>query len=147
MHELPKQRPDGVPYPVQLDDTELRRTLEPLAFNVLRQAGTEPPYSGEYENTETEGVYHCRACDAELFRSDAKFHSGCGWPSFYAPTENDAVVLLVDHLLGYPRIEVRCQSCGSHLGHVFEGEGYPTPTDQRWCINSVCLRLEPKSVG
>ena len=147
MHELPKQRPDGAPYPVQLDDAELHRSLEPLAFHVLRQAGTEPPYSGEYENTETEGVYHCRACDAELFRSDAKFHSGCGGPSFYAPTENDAVVLLVDHLLGYPRTEVRCQSCGSHLGHVFHGEGYPTPTDQRWCINSVCLRLEPTSAG
>jgi len=144
VHDLPKQRPDGTPYPVQLDDTELRRTLTPLAFHVLRQAGTEPPFSGEYENTETAGVYHCRACDAELFRSDAKFHSGCGWPSFYAPTESDAVVLLVDHLLGYPRIEVRCQNCGSHLGHVFEGEGYPTPTDQRWCINSVCLRLEPQ---
>ncbi len=147
MHELPKLQPDGSPYPVQLDDAELRSTLEPLAYHVLRQAGTEPPYSGEYENTETEGVYHCRACEAELFRSDAKFHSGCGWPSFYAPTESDAVVLLVDHLLGYPRVEARCQSCGSHLGHVFEGEGYRTPTDQRWCINSVCLRLEPKSIG
>ena len=147
MHDLPKQRPDGAPYPVQLDDAELRRKLEPLAFHVLRQAGTEPPFSGEYENTETEGVYRCRACDAELFRSEAKFHSGCGWPSFYEPTEADAVVLLVDHLLGYPRIEVRCRNCGSHLGHVFQGEGYPVPTDQRWCINSVCLTLEPRQVG
>jgi peptide-methionine (R)-S-oxide reductase len=147
MHELPKQLPDGSPYPVQLDDEDLRRRLEPLAFHVLRQAGTEPPGSGEYEDTDTVGVYHCRACDAELFRSDAKFHSGCGWPSFYAPTEDDAVVLLEDRLLGYPRIEARCRTCGSHLGHVFQGEGFPTPTDQRWCINSVCLRLEPADQG
>lgn len=147
MEELPKLRPDGTPYPVQLDDEELRQRLDRMSYHVLRQAGTEPPGTGEYENTETEGVYRCKACDAELFRSDAKFHSGCGWPSFYQPTEDDAVVLLVDHLLGYPRIEVRCKSCGSHLGHVFEGEGYRTPTDQRWCINSVCLKLEPKKIG
>ncbi len=143
MEELPNQRPDGSPYPVQLEDHELRERLDPLSYHVLRQAGTEPAFSGKYEDTDTEGVYRCRACDAELFRSDAKFHSGCGWPSFYAPTAEDAVVLLVDHLMGYARIEVRCVNCGSHLGHVFEGEGYPTPTNQRWCINSVCLTLEP----
>ncbi|MFN0026032.1 MAG: peptide-methionine (R)-S-oxide reductase MsrB [Acidimicrobiales bacterium] len=142
-HHLPTTLPDGEPYPVQLDDDEVRQRLDPLSYNVLRQAGTEAPFSGEYDNADTEGVYRCKACDAELFRSEHKFHSGCGWPSFYAPTENDAVVLLVDHDLGYPRTEVRCRNCGSHLGHVFQGEGYPVPTNQRWCINSVCLTLEP----
>jgi peptide-methionine (R)-S-oxide reductase len=137
-------RPDGVPYPVQLDDTEMRKKLDPLAFNVLRQAGTERAGTGEYTDTETDGVYRCRACEAELFRSETKFHSGCGWPSFYAPTSSDAVVLLEDHLLGYPRVEARCANCGSHLGHVFRGEGFKVPTDERWCINSVCLTLEPK---
>ena len=137
-------RPDGTPYPVQLDDDELARNLDPLSFRVLRMAATERAGTGEYTDTETEGVYRCKACDAELFRSDTKFHSGCGWPSFYAPTDDDAVVLMTDHLLGYPRTEVRCAACGSHLGHVFTGEGLPVPTDERWCINSVSLKLEPK---
>jgi peptide-methionine (R)-S-oxide reductase len=138
-------RPDGVPYPVQLDDSEMRKKLDPLAFNVLRQAGTERAGTGEYTDTETDGVYRCRACEAELFRSETKFHSGCGWPSFYEPTSSDAVVLLEDRLLGYPRVEARCANCGSHLGHVFRGEGFKVPTDERWCINSVCLTLEPKA--
>ena len=106
---------------------------------MLRQAGTEAPFTGEYTDTKTEGVYRCRACGAELFRSDAKFESHCGWPSFYQPTEDDAVVLLEDDSLGDVRTEVRCAACDSHLGHVFEGEGYQVPTDQRWCINSVSL--------
>ena len=138
-------RPDGLPYPVQLDDAEMRKKLDPLAFNVLREAGTERAGTGEYTDTETDGVYRCRACEAELFRSDTKFHSGCGWPSFYEPTSDDAVVLLEDHLLGYPRVEARCANCGSHLGHVFRGEGFKVPTDERWCINSVCLTLETKA--
>ncbi len=112
---------------------------------MLRNAATEVPFTGEYTDSETVGVYHCKACNAELFRSDSKFHSGCGWPSFYQPAANDAVTLLEDRSLA-PRIrtEVRCASCDSHLGHVFEGEGYAVPTDQRWCINSVALILEPK---
>ena len=144
---LSNLRPDGSPYPVQLDDAELRSRLDPLSFTVLRQAGTERAGTGEYTDAETEGVYRCKACSAELFRSDTKFHSGCCWPSFYAPTDDDAVVLLTDHLLGYPRTEARCANCGSHLGHVFVGEGFPVPTDQRWCINSVSLTLEPRSPG
>ena len=128
---------------VQLTDEEWRQRLTPEEYRVLRQAGTEAAFTGEYTDTKTDGVYRCRACGAELFRSDAKFESHCGWPSFYQPTEDDAVVLLEDRSLGGVRTEVRCASCGSHLGHVFEGEGYQVPTDQRWCINSVSLTLEP----
>lgn len=141
--EISPIRPDGTPYRHQLDDKQLRDTLDPLSYNVLRQAGTERAGTGQYTDTETIGVYRCRACGDELFRSETKFHSGCGWPSFYAPTADDAVVLLTDNLLGYPRVEARCAGCGSHLGHVFTGEGYGTPTDERWCINSVSLTLEP----
>ena len=130
---------------IQIDEAALKARLDPLSYDVLRNAATEAAFSGEYTDTETTGVYKCKACNSELFRSETKFHSGCGWPSFYAPTENDAVTLLEDRSLA-PRIrtEVRCAACDSHLGHVFEGEGFGTPTDQRWCINSVSLILEPK---
>lgn len=131
-------------YPVTKTDQEWRQQLNDLEYHVLRQAGTERPHTGEYTDTTTEGVYSCRACGAELFRSDTKFHSHCGWPSFYAPLAEDRVEYLADDTMGMRRVEVRCASCGSHLGHVFEGEGYDTPTDQRYCINSVCLRLEPQ---
>jgi peptide-methionine (R)-S-oxide reductase len=132
---------------VQLTDEEWRQRLTPEEYRVLRQAGTEAPFRGEYTDTKTEGVYRCRACGAELFRSAAKFDSHCGWPSFYQPTADDAVVLLEDRSLGSVRTEARCANCGSHLGHVFEGEGYDVPTDQRWCINSVSLTLEPAADG
>ena len=133
------------PFEVQLNDANLESKLDSLSFDVLRKAGTETAFTGEYYETETIGVYKCKACNAELFRSEEKFHSGCGWPSFYAPKADDAVILLEDRSLA-PRIrtEVRCAKCGSHLGHVFEGEGYAVPTDQRWCINSVALVLEEK---
>ncbi len=130
-------------YPVTRTDAEWRERLSDQEYAVLRKAGTERPFPGEYVDTETVGVYSCRACGAELFRSDTKFHSHCGWPSFYEPTDDDAVELIEDRSLGMVRVEARCAACGSHLGHVFEGEGYPTPTDQRWCINPVSLRLEP----
>ena len=130
---------------IQIDEAELKARLDPLSYDVLRNAATENAFTGEYTDTETTGVYKCKACESELFRSETKFHSGCGWPSFYAPTENDAVTLIEDRSLA-PRVrtEVRCAACDSHLGHVFEGEGFGTPTDQRWCINSVSLILEPK---
>ncbi|HUV47757.1 MAG TPA: peptide-methionine (R)-S-oxide reductase MsrB [Actinomycetes bacterium] len=124
-------------------DAEWRAQLSPQEYAVLRQAGTEPAFTGEYTDTVTTGVYRCRACSQELFRSDAKFASHCGWPSFYAPTEDDAVELIEDRSHGMARTEARCANCGSHLGHVFEGEGYDVPTDQRWCINSISLTLEP----
>lgn len=136
-------RPDGTPYPIVKDEAEWQSALSPKEYHVLREAGTEAPFVGEYTDTRTEGVYRCRACSAELFRSDAKFDSHCGWPSFYAPLAKDSVVYLEDRSLGSVRTEVRCAACGGHLGHVFQGEGYGTPTDLRYCINSISMTLEP----
>ncbi|MCX5386327.1 peptide-methionine (R)-S-oxide reductase MsrB [Streptomyces sp. NBC_00083] len=130
-------------YDVEKPDEQWRAELTPAEYQVLRQAGTEPAFVGEYTDTKTEGVYSCRACGAELFTSREKFESHCGWPSFYDPKDSDAVELIDDRSHGMVRTEVRCVKCGSHLGHVFEGEGYATPTDQRYCINSISLRLNP----
>jgi len=132
-------------YTVTKTEEEWREELSPAEYQVLRQAGTERPFVGEYTDTKTEGVYACRACGAELFTSDTKFESHCGWPSFYTPLAGDSVEYIEDRSMGMKRVEVRCASCGSHLGHVFEGEGYDTPTDQRFCINSISLSLRPKS--
>jgi peptide-methionine (R)-S-oxide reductase len=129
-------------YQVEKSDAEWREQLSP---EVLRKAGTERPFVGEYTDTKTEGVYRCKACQAELFRSTTKFDSHCGWPSFYAPRAGDSVEYIEDRSMGSVRTEVRCANCGSHLGHVFEGEGYGTPTDQRFCINSISLTLEPSA--
>lgn len=129
---------------VQKTPQQWREVLTPFEFQVLREGGTERPGTGEYEHFSEPGTYACKACSAELFTSEEKFASHCGWPSFYAPASDDRVVYLRDESLpGRPRIEVRCGSCGSHLGHVFEGEGYDTPTDLRYCINSVCLVHQP----
>ncbi|MGW3039438.1 peptide-methionine (R)-S-oxide reductase MsrB [Kitasatospora sp. NPDC001159] len=130
-------------YEIQKTEAEWRAQLSPEEYHVLREAGTERPFAGEYTDTKTVGVYSCRACGAELFSSETKFDSHCGWPSFYDARNSEAVELLEDNSLGMRRVEVRCKRCGGHLGHVFEGEGYGTPTDLRYCINSVSLTLKP----
>jgi peptide-methionine (R)-S-oxide reductase len=138
-------KPDGTAYDVTKSEDEWKGSLSREEYYVLREAGTEPPFTGEYTDTKTVGTYRCRACQAELFSSESKFDSHCGWPSFFTPLAGDSVVLLEDRsLLGGVRTEARCAKCGSHLGHVFTGEGYETPTDQRWCINSISITLDPK---
>ena len=121
----------------------MAQETQPARVRRAASRGNRTPFVGEYTDTKTEGVYQCRACGAELFRSTEKFESHCGWPSFFDPADSDAVILRPDHSLGQKRVEVLCANCHSHLGHVFEGEGYPTPTDQRYCINSISLRLVP----
>lgn len=131
--------------PANLDEAQLKASMDSLSYEVLREGATERPFTGEYTDSEKVGSYRCKACGNELFKSETKFHSGCGWPSFYAPTTADSVRLLEDPSIpNRMRTEVRCAKCDSHLGHVFDGEGYDVPTDQRWCINSVSLILEEK---
>lgn len=124
-------------------DVQWQQILSPEEFHVLRQAGTERPFTGEYWDTTTEGVYSCRACGSELFASTTKFDAGCGWPSFFAPLAEDRVRYISDESMGMKRVEVRCATCDSHMGHVFEGEGFKTPTDLRYCMNSLSLTLRP----
>lgn len=126
---------------VHKSEEQWREELMPQEFQVLRKAGTERPYTGQYYDAHTTGVYQCRACGQELFTSTDKFDSHCGWPSFWAPLAEDRVRYLRDRSLGMERIEVRCSRCDSHLGHLFEGEGFQTPTDQRFCINSISMKL------
>ncbi|HEX4778476.1 MAG TPA: peptide-methionine (R)-S-oxide reductase MsrB [Acidimicrobiia bacterium] len=121
-------------------DDEWKQDLDPQRYHVLREAGTEPPFSGEYVHTKADGTYHCGACDAVLFRSDDKFESGTGWPSFTQPAVADAVEVVEDRSHGMVRAEVRCRRCGSHLGHVFD-DG-PRPTGLRYCMNSLALQLD-----
>jgi peptide-methionine (R)-S-oxide reductase len=130
---------------IEKTDEQWRSELNAEEYRVLRAAGTEAPFIGEYTDTETTGIYACRACGAELFRSDAKFHSGCGWPSFFTPLAAESVIEIKDKTMGMVRTEIRCAACDSHLGHVFEGEGYKTPTDLRYCINSISMTLIPGS--
>ncbi len=132
----------GMSYQVSKTDEQWRAELTPEEYAVLRKAGTERPFTGEYDSTTTEGVYSCRACGAELFRSETKFDSHCGWPSFYAPSEKDNVELHEDISMGMKRVEVLCATCGSHLGHVFD-DAPQTPTGDRYCMNSVSLKLAP----
>lgn len=125
---------------VQKNDAEWRKELTPNQYHVTRQKGTEPPFTGEYESTKTPGTYNCVCCGQPLFRSEAKFDSGCGWPSYTAPLAGEAVAEERDTSHGMLRTEVKCSRCDAHLGHVFD-DG-PGPTGLRYCINSVSLNLK-----
>jgi peptide-methionine (R)-S-oxide reductase len=135
-------RNDGRTYEVAKDEAQWRVELDPAEFGVLRLAGTERPGTGALLDEHREGVYRCRACGNELFRSETKFDAHCGWPSFYSPLAGDRVELIEDRALGMVRTEVRCARCGSHLGHVFD-DAPQTPTGDRFCMNSVSLTFEP----
>lgn len=126
-------------------DEEWKKILTPEQFRILRQAGTEAPNGQVYKEfkKQGEGAYHCAGCDALLFSSKEKFDSGCGWPSFYDPAKAENVTTKVDLSGGMVRTEVVCAKCDGHLGHVFKGEGFDTPTDQRYCINGVGLKFVP----
>jgi len=124
-------------------DDEWKKELTPEQYQVARQCGTEPPFTGKYWNLHDDGTYHCVCCNAKLFSSGTKFESGSGWPSFYAPLDENNLKMIDDTSHGMRRVEVDCATCGAHLGHVFP-DG-PKPTGQRFCINSASLAFEKKS--
>lgn len=126
-----------------ISDTSWRERLSEAEYRVLREAGTERPHTGKFNDFYEPGVYSCKACGTELFRSTEKFDAQCGWPAFFSPLAGDRIIEREDRSLGHVRTEVRCAACDSHLGHVFAGEGFNTPTDLRYCINSICLDFTP----
>lgn len=125
----------------QLTDSDWRERLTPEEYHVLREKGTERPFTGLYTDSEDDGIYRCKGCGAKLFTSDNKFHSGCGWPSFDKTIDDSAVDEHVDATLGMRRVEVTCSNCGAHLGHVFP-DGPQETTGMRYCINSVAIALD-----
>lgn len=138
MEESPTNQESTVSYKVEKSEEQWRAELGPEQYAVLREAATERPWTGELLDESRAGVYACAACGAELFKSGTKFDSNCGWPSFYESVDPEAVQLIEDDSLGMVRTEVRCATCGSHLGHVFP-DGFGTPTGDRYCMNSVSL--------
>ncbi|HVB05474.1 MAG TPA: peptide-methionine (R)-S-oxide reductase MsrB [Acidimicrobiales bacterium] len=135
---------EGTSEPMELTDQEWRQRLSAEEFHVLREKGTDRPFSGEYTHPVYEGTFRCAACGQELFAADDQFDSGSGWPSFVRPFDPAAVEMTVDNSLGMRRVEVTCRRCGGHLGHVFD-DG-PGPSGERWCINSTSLKLDGKAV-
>ncbi|ESK97785.1 peptide methionine sulfoxide reductase b2 [Moniliophthora roreri MCA 2997] len=121
-------------------EEEWRAILSPEQFRILRQKGTEHPGTGEYDKHSDQGVYECAGCGTPLYKSSTKFNSGCGWPAFFDAIPG-AVSRHEDVSWGMRRIEITCTACGGHLGHVFKGEGFPTPTDERHCVNSISLKF------
>jgi peptide-methionine (R)-S-oxide reductase len=140
MAETERSRGAMMAEKIRKDPAAWKKQLTPNQFHVTREKGTEPPFTGEYEDTEARGTYKCVCCGQELFPSETKFHSGSGWPSFYAPKDDTAVEVESDTSHGMIRTEVKCSRCDAHLGHVFE-DG-PKPTGLRYCINSVALKLD-----
>ena len=130
---------------IEKTDDDWRRELTPDQYRIMRQKGTEPPFTGEYVNEKTPGVYRCAACGTPLFRSDTKYDSGSGWPSFYAPIDEANVETEEDRTHGMRRTEVMCATCEAHLGHVFPDA--PRPTGLRYCVNSASLTLDPETKG
>ncbi|MCU1414105.1 MAG: msrB [Microbacteriaceae bacterium] len=133
-----KPSKDATEFPVEKTESEWKQELDPTRYSILREAATERPWSGALLDEKRSGVYTCGACGAELFKSDTKFDSGSGWPSFYESVNPDAVKLITDRSLGMTRTEVQCATCGSHLGHLFD-DAYQTPTGDRYCMNSLSL--------
>ena len=133
---------DNKDYKVKKTDAQWRAQLDPMQFEVARKAATERPFSGKFWDHWSEGNYNCVGCGTPLFKSDTKFDAGCGWPSYFEPINSAVVERIADKTLGMVRVEVRCNNCGSHLGHVFE-DG-PEPTGERFCINSAAIDFAPK---
>lgn len=136
-----EQQPRPADPVLKLSEEEWRGRLTPEQYHVMREEGTEPAWSGEYNKLEDDGIYRCAACGHPLFSSETKYESGTGWPSFFQPLSEDAVGTRIDNKLSSPRLEVHCANCGGHLGHIFN-DG-PRPTGKRYCVNSVSLKFDP----